>query len=407
MLTGVYSAKEIISSRDFKNLIGRAVRSGKYSEGSILVVDASTDKNGVLNKYVDLFNEVNNEPCESAILALIRNVCLDTYRNDGLYVLEYIVNNLNSSTLESDLTDYFMRLGLSEGEARSAVRNKLSSLSAIETFIARFMVSDDNAFEVSSLSTATYAFASSDDSEEVRDSLKKLFESIRKSLDSPAKRPWLSIYAKTQMGIRETDALHAWCVSEESQAFANAPDSFAGIECLCGAFSHISFHEMMRIDASQLAQLVMHWISGKSTNEIVRALNTFNGFDSKKSTTIWKIDKIINSDISYSLSNFVSCILDIAETDGSLGDRYNSEELRLMHRRLKYGVMNQFECFFCEMVIDDRMIAAQISDKLHISNCSDDTMMRSILQIFAGDVRSLLSEYPKYCIERFNEYMRQ
>lgn len=76
IISSVYQAGDAIKVRDFQNLIGRAGRAGKYTEGTIILTEPNIYKSSK-NKwkkqnYEALLNPINTEGCQSNILNIIQ-----------------------------------------------------------------------------------------------------------------------------------------------------------------------------------------------------------------------------------------------------------------------------------------------------------------------------------------------
>lgn len=76
IISSVYQAGDAIKVRDFQNLIGRAGRAGKYTEGTIILTEPNIYKSPK-NKwkkqnYEALLNPINTEGCQSNILNIIQ-----------------------------------------------------------------------------------------------------------------------------------------------------------------------------------------------------------------------------------------------------------------------------------------------------------------------------------------------
>ncbi|MCO1839808.1 DEAD/DEAH box helicase, partial [Pseudomonas aeruginosa] len=84
LVTSIYQAGSIIKTRDFHNLIGRAGRSGMYTEGSIIFADpdifdmkSSKDGRWKWSEFKRILNFENSEPCTSSILNILEPIKSD------------------------------------------------------------------------------------------------------------------------------------------------------------------------------------------------------------------------------------------------------------------------------------------------------------------------------------------
>ncbi|MCC9968364.1 virulence associated protein, partial [Streptococcus agalactiae] len=89
IISSVYQAGDAIKVRDFQNLIGRAGRAGKYTEGTIILTEPNIYKSPKNRRkeqnYKALLNPINTEGCQSNILNIIQfnSVVPTDYRLDS------------------------------------------------------------------------------------------------------------------------------------------------------------------------------------------------------------------------------------------------------------------------------------------------------------------------------------
>ncbi len=407
LVTGTRSGISNMRSSDFKNLIGRTARPGEYSEGSILIVDSTTDKSVNLRKYATLFEGGTNEMCRSAVLGIFDDVVLRKGIIKGDFVYNLVISNSDNSDLQFELLQALKTFGAQPDEGKAIVSARLAALNAIETYLSQAMsASDADEVDVSELCRHTLAFVQAEQNSEAQKRLLGLFDVVKARLSREENRARVAAYAKTQMGVRETDALYRWCASAESDAFAEDPSSKAGINALCTGFRSVSKRGDEWLTGEQLARLVRLWLQPNNIGTMVDTLACEWVFDPRRGPNVGRIEKRLSGSISFELSNYVSCIADLVELEeaGELS-KFDVKSLRLLHRKLKYGVGTVFECLFCERVIDDRLIANRMMHELGLDAVQDSSMLESILRLKASQVESILKDYPRYCLERFHEYL--
>lgn len=407
LVTGTRSGIDEMPSSDFINLIGRTARPGKYSEGSIVVVDAATERNPRLTSYIALFEGGAGGICRSAILGIFDHVVLRNRMIPGELIYNDIVSNADDPDLQFKLSQELISTNVQVGEAEAIVSARMAALNAVETYLSQAMGAFDmDEIDVSVLCEHTLAFVQAEHDAEARKRLLGLFEMVKAQLSRDGNRTMVAAYAKTQMGMRETDALYRWCASAESDTFAEDPFSEAGLDALCVGFRSVCKRGNEWLTGEQLARLVRLWLQPNDIGAMVDDLASVYTFDSRRVPTVGRIEKQLKGAISFELSNYVSCIADLVELDeaGELS-KFTVESLRLLHRELKYGVDTVFECLFCERVIDDRLIANRIMRELGLDAVRDSLMLKSALKFRASQVEAILKDYPRYCTERFHEYL--
>ena len=407
LITGTRSGIDEMPSSDFINLIGRTARPGKYSEGSIVVVDAATNRKSTLEAYASLFAGDSGGICRSAILGIFDSVAL---RNQGLpgdLVYNTLILNADDSHLRFTLSQRLESFGAKSFEAEAIASARMAALNAVETYLSQAMsVNVADEIDVSELCEHTLAFVQTEHDAEARKRLLGLFETVKARLSRPANRSRTVVYAKTQMGMRETDALYDWCTSAESDTFAEDPFSEAGLDALCVGFRSVCKRGNEWLTDKQLAHLVRLWMQPNDIATMVDTLVSEYEFEPRRSPNPGRIERQLKETVSFDLSNYVSCIADLVELDeGGELSKFGVDELRLLHRKLKYGVGTVFECLFCERVIDDRLIANRMMQELGLDGVRDSTLLRWALKVKTAEAAAILKDYPRYCLERFYEYL--
>lgn len=140
IVTGIYQGREPISVRDFHNLIGRAGRSDKYTEGSIIfadpnIYDERTTQDGRRRwkRVKALLNPDNSEPCASSLLSIFNPL----YSDDRRYTLhidavEIVTQYLDDPQALNQLVDNI----LLEHEDKACTKEGLESQRRSERTLA-------------------------------------------------------------------------------------------------------------------------------------------------------------------------------------------------------------------------------------------------------------------------------
>lgn len=399
IITGVSNGTTDTKVRDFQNLIGRTARSGQFSEGSVLVVDDIADSRKA-RQYRALFNPQNAEECVSAILSLINDV--DLYSGAsvaGQTVVDAILPAIESPSLKSDLIDAFMNVGLDERQAMADAEARIKSLEALEGYIAGALDDINDESEIEELCAATYAYSAAEPA--VRAQLAQLFVSIYRTMHKKRKEPRIALCAKTRLGLHDAAALEERILSPEFKEFADGGCSDLGY--LATLFYDFAPRVMAEMPPELIEQISSLWISGSNLSEMVDMLNSRRA--PRDRLSISRVERIVNHGIKFSMSYFVSCVIDAI---GFYPDRFDEEPIQLLsqlQRKLKYGVSSLREVTICEELFDDRQIAKELVKIIGASGSPVAWDIKSELIENMPRIAPLISAMPSYCQSRFRSWL--
>lgn len=402
IVTGARRGNEIPRTRDFQNLIGRTARSGKYSEGSILVAE-DTGRTSSNRMYSELMKESNTERCESAILNLFTDV-FDREKNprrtlSGRSVLNTILEHIGDPQLEYELTNAFeINLGCDRARARALSAMKVRPLEAIESYISGIMSSDGSEDDVMNICVSTFAYVSSDD--EMKERLLKLFQAIYESLDT-VNADQASLCHLMQSGIRSAASLSGWIESKEGVEFLEGGCS--DIDSVANAFLLPNPDAAHPLDSHMLAAATTLWIDGSDVSQITSYLN--DTFRPSRKFRLTKVEGIVSGVIRFSLSHFISCLIDAIKQHPAFATEENLDNLCLLQRKVKYGVSSARAAMFCENVLDDRMVAKEVISILGESGSSDVDMLRFEAIAHKAVIAEYASCLPAYCAQRISKWV--
>lgn len=402
IITGARKGYETPRTRDFQNLIGRTARSGKYSEGSVLLAD---NTEGFRNKemYSTLMKESETERCGSAIVNLLSDATTQDNREvfiPGESIVNVILEHLTNPRLEYELASAFSRtLGCDDSRARELASRRMRPLEAIESYLSGVLAANMGEVDVLELCASTYAYTSSD--EETQERLIKLFQAIYESLESVSKEN-AALFHMMQLGTRTASSLIDWIESPEGKRF---------IEGGCSEIQ-LAVHQFMlpnpdiagQLNEEQLSLIIGLWIDGANLSQITNALN--EQFDFRHEFKIGKTEKIVSGVVRFTFAHFVSSMLDVVREKDGLSTADNIEKLSAFQRKVKYGVSSLSEAMICEEVIDDRMIAKEI---VSITGMAASLSDPAILKFGALANREAIEKYadslPVYCSKSILEWI--
>lgn len=415
IITGVRNGVSSIKTRDFQNLLGRAARSGKFSEGSILVSDQALFKTHTYKDYNRLFDETRSEACTSAITKLLedlpiektirgnRKVLLETLSGDE--VVNLVLENLAKRDVGTGIVEYITRTyNLETKDARQCVSDRLTALNAIETYISGMLERSPDDVDAVSLCTSTFAYSRANDAGQ--ELLMKLFKAICETLQMPETPLPLAVYSKTQMGIAKTEALLNWLRSDDGRSLIEAREDADKILPICKAYRHCIGNDDDWLDAGQLAFLTKMWMNGDAIDQMVARLKSEYEFPPKKGPNISRVEKALSYDVSYGLANFISCVADLLGPNSEiLASDDLSSSLSSLHEKIKFGVSTSLGCSVCREIFPDRMVANGLVRIIGVASRDSNEALAMLARLHQDKIKQYLSDLPEYFTKRFESWL--
>lgn len=403
IVTDVKAGLSNPKTRDFQNLIGRTARSGRYSEGSVIIADSKA--NNVKNKagYRRLTSRSNIESCESAILELLAD-CANpddpaSGYVSGSQIVNFILEYLDNGNLVQILGDAFskaFRCKPLQGLRLAEVRVK--PLEAIECYLANELTSGSSEMDVMEICVTTYAYSCATDDEQ--EYLIKLFEAIYEKL----KDKNVLLCSKTQLGIRKTSQLEEWVNGEAFAAFLRS--DFEDLRPLVEGYFEVEGDFGCAVDSEQLSCLVDCWLGGMNIGEALDVLNARFTFPARKAPSVRTIEGVFSGQIKYALSHFVSCVIDSMELSSNPQCAESVEKMKAVQRSLKYGTKDPCSMIICEELFDDRFVAHEISKQFEGVIPSNAYELRRCLESNREAIDRVLGAFPLFFASAFDEWLR-
>ncbi|PJZ79274.1 DEAD/DEAH box helicase [Leptospira meyeri] len=381
IVTSVYQGAERIKVRDFHNLIGRAGRSGMYTEGSIIFADPvlyDTKEEALGNwrwkELKNLLEPNNSEPCASTLLTLFmpfenetksRHVRMEPMDFVNLYIagdaeIERYINNIVNSFGEKKYT---------KQDLQKQVNWKINIISSIESFLLSQWPEESNDQDslesISELAKNTLAYHLADVSEKKQ--ILEIFAIIaNRILNEVADSKKRKIYGKTLLGIREIQEIESW-VQLNIETLNNVKDDkllLQEIWPILVAYIKNNIFVKCSIQPSLLI-LASDWIEGKSFYEIFdNFLSTGAKLVSGKQLRNYKIEHIVEiceNAISYEGSVILGAVAEIIEFLFPEEKAELVERVKILQKRIKYGLSSLSSINVYELGFADRVIANEFS----------------------------------------------
>lgn len=406
IISSVYQAGDAIKVRDFQNLIGRAGRAGKYTEGTIILTEPNIYKSPK-NKwkkqnYEKLLNPINTEGCQSNILNIIqfKSVVSTNYRigekefDFWSMIIERFINNIEYrakigdmlSNLRKQNNPYFK-------DFNSKINLIEKTLVVIENYIASMYATE---LETDRLAENTFGYFLGNEEEQGK--IKELFALIKtKVTDSSVKT---EIIAKNSIGLYQSELLKKWV--QENIAFILAcereEDLLSVLTDIIIVFSNNK--EIKRLSIGNLNYISQLWIKGISYFQILESC-TEKSISIKKSGKLKLIDmsdiiSICDNGLGYETSMILNAINNILEElNGEKTDVLNK-----LVKRLKYGLSLEKEINIYELGFSDRIVVQVIGQEI---NSISKNQIRNEIKQKSIDLKGILTDFPSYYTKLISE----
>ena len=209
IMSSIYQAGNLIKTRDFNNLIGRAGRPGMYTEGTIIFSDPFVyelkdyvNYNKYAYRWSQYKNLIMNTKQESENISMLMEM-------DDNIILN-IINEYYNGNIESALSEYLLPFKESQREKEKIrIYDILSLLSPIENFIMSYLTKENlenNKENIEKIATETLGYYLSKD--EQKENIIKLFIIIARfclqKVPTPEKR---YLYSENVFGVKDNETI--------------------------------------------------------------------------------------------------------------------------------------------------------------------------------------------------------
>lgn len=402
IMTSLKSAQNMISIRNFQNLIGRTARSGVFTEGSILITDTKLYDNRKNGKgyynwrdAIALFKPENSEACSSAILSIVQDFSIDyELIISGEAVCTFIIDHINeewTELMKRALYKFLVKKNKDNPLNRQVVSKRISEYSKIidtleneicyalickrhEEVISEEVITNES---IEKLNESLAIFLS-DDSEKIL--LEKLVNAISEKI-----KKHISVVprvSKTMIGVESAEKILNWIEQNEINEITYNEDNM--LNHVVELFNSIYKDDYVDVD------LCKRWISGESYKVIAENIE-MNLFD---------IEKKCGHSISYQLSFLIGNIIDYLEAESA-----SFEILKSLQKKIKYGVNSDTAIAICEKIFNDRVIANYIVNEIGNKRLSEDEIVNAI-KYKKTEIEKILEQYPAYFSYRISFFTK-
>jgi POLQ-like helicase len=411
IITHARLGRESIRTRDFHNLIGRAGRSGMYTEGTIIFANPEIfdNKYRLLENWrwkeaVKLLNPVNSEPCSSHILKLFDPLYSDDLRYsvdvDIINLIKTYINNpLGLERLVQQIEQEHSDKGFTIRGLHSQIEEKLATIAAIESYLITALVSEQ-ADELGALSsrydtlvegTLAYYQASDDQKQLLKDVFRLLANNIVTIEPDSQKR---RVYSQMLIGINECKKMESWLNSNLSslEKCTSAKDVLDILWSLVSSYIKNSTFKRCRSN-EDLKKIAHGWILGNPFHDLFPILK--GQHIGRSNAKIEHLIDICENAIGYDGSLIVGAIRLLLQSLGSNQHDTLINHFNLLQRCLKYGLPSKHAIIIFELGFADRSLSMKLSGLVSRVRPSRSLIQR-VLMAKHHEVDHILNEYPSY-----------
>ncbi|HFI0784288.1 TPA: DEAD/DEAH box helicase [Streptococcus suis] len=406
IISSVYQAGDAIKVRDFQNLIGRAGRAGKYTEGTIILTEPNIYKSPK-NKwkkqnYEALLNPINTEGCQSNILSIIqfKSVVPTDYRFEPI---KFDYWSLIKERFDSSV-DYRTKINniLSELKGQNSpyfkdFNSKIdqidNTLIAIENYIASMYATE---LETDSLAENTFGYFLGN--EEEQEKIKELFILIKSKIITSLLET--EIIAKNSIGLYQSELLNEW-VQENKTSILSCEKEEDLLGVLTKIIIDLSNNKAMRkLSIENLNYISQLWIKGISYFQILESCTeksiSIEKRGKSKPIDMSDIISICDNGLGYETSMVLNAINNILEE--LVGEEL--DVLTMLIKRLKYGLPLEKEINIYELGFSDRIVVQVIGQEI---NSVSKNQIRNEIKRKSARLEDKLSDFPSYYTQIINE----
>ena len=210
------------------------------------------------------------------------------------------------------------------------------------------------------------------------DSEKQLLENLVDAICDKIKKHIAVVprVSKTMVGVESAEKILSWIEDNEINMIAYSINEL--LSYVVELFNTIYIDEILDIKMCQ------KWTKGESYKEISESMEI----------PVLDVEKKCGQSISYQLSFLIGNIIDYLETES-----VNLEMLKMLQKKVKYGVDTETAIAICEKIFNDRIIANFIASEIGDSYLGEEEII-NVIKYKKDEIKTLLEPFPTYFSER-------
>jgi POLQ-like helicase len=420
IVTSIYQGINKMKVRDFHNLIGRVGRSGMHTEGSILFADSeiydkrSTRKDKWRWKQVkNLLDPDNSEPVGSSLITIFDPLASDDnkfeYEIDYLkfFNLYYEDYNRFLKALEK-ISTLYAKEKFTIGGLNRQVFLKIEAISSIESYLMANWEDitkdnegnlDETKLENLVKGTLAYSIADVHLKKKIVNLFNFLAQNISESIPQTSRK---KLFGKMLYGLKTARMIEEWTKTHlEELKSCNTIE-----ELLCVLWPLLLSNSKNKIlnnceKPEILKEIALGWLNGKPYVELLKMIKERDlRIKTKKQSRKFSIDNVVeicDNAFSYEGMLLIGAVAELVE---SLIEVKNVEfigKLRVLQKRIKYGLPNSISIMLYEIGFADRVIALDLSLEIkHHGLIRNKRVLKKVIKRRETEIRKKIIQYPSY-----------
>lgn len=393
IVSGVFQGQKRISTRDFHNLLGRAGRSGKHTEGSVIFTDTELfDKRYSTQRWQwenmqAMLDPGQSEHCSSSLLSLVKPFDNDLFGIDPIKFIQdpdkYIKLCLKAARGQ-DISDLVRQMDL----RKSYFKN-------IESYLLANSSDESELKEehILALYSNTLAFSLADDNEKER--LQSVFTIAASTVNAVEPRSRV-VFGKALLGVDELTQIESW-INEHVELLSDEYSIEQWLDLLwplvCDIVQNKKLDKLVGENANIF--IAKQWINGRSYIDILKVTNEqgykFTFGTKERDLNIDNILDICDGALGYDVMLVIGAIADLMENLQNLVEQ--AEIVRSLQRSMKLGLSTNIEHWLYSQGLADRAVCSLISN-LIVVNSDENNIGDGFFERARAYIEPALVEFP-------------
>ena len=396
VVSGVFQGEKLISTRDFHNLLGRAGRAGKHTEGSIIFADTELFDNRRTSKWrqwaqmTNLLDPSQSESCLSSLLTLVQPFVEDPFNIDPIKQLQSPEKYKGLSTQAAE------RQGIDITSLLRQMQQRVGYIESLESYLLANLTSDEmlDGEDLTELCYGTFAYSLASDIE--KEKLVQVFKMVAERVKQieVEKRP---CFGKALLGINELEFIENWLINN-IEALDKDADVLDTLELLWPVIENLGMNNSLGKLIGENASLLVakQWCSGISYNEILLQANRddfkFRAGSQQRKIKIENITDICDGALGYQAMLIVGACADLIES--IFGNQSLSDSVRQLQLSLRIGLTDNIAKELYAIGLADRAIASIISDSITKSGVEVNEYGKKLVTTYRQVIEPELHKFP-------------
>ncbi|WP_166422487.1 DEAD/DEAH box helicase [Paraglaciecola sp. 20A4] len=392
IVSGVFQGQKRISTRDFHNLLGRAGRSGKHTEGSVIFTDTELfDKRHSTQRWQwknmqAMLDPLQSEHCSSSLLSLAKPFEDDPFDINPIKFIQdpdkYIQLSIKAAKGQ-DISGLLAQMDLRKAYFKS-IESYLLANSSEEDLIES---------KILELYSSTLAYSLANDDERV--SLQSVFTIAATSVNTVevGKR---TAFGKALLGVAELHKIETW-INENIELLSEELLTDHLLDVLWPLATDVAQNKVLHKLVGENAGIYIakQWLAGDSYIDILNQANEreyqFIAGSQQRALTIDNILNVCDSALGYDVMLVIGAIADLMESQERL--KAHSEQVRNLQRSLKLGLKSDVEHLLYAKGLSDRYVCRYIGNLIMLTG-GDKTIGESFFEDARAYLEPALQQFP-------------